>query len=145
MAMTIVEGTRAVTGGVDTHLDAHVAAALDHLGGLSGGGELRDLPWREQQAVYPTSIETPAGTSTNRILCLSMVTLAWAACDRLTAGVTSTSALPAHSTLPVARGDVAPANEPDSSPSPVRELRALVSASGDCRMGGNADAFATDG
>jgi transposase len=35
MAMTIVE-TRAVTGGVDTHLDVHVAAALDGIGGLLG-------------------------------------------------------------------------------------------------------------
>ena len=33
--MTIVE-TRAVTGGVDTHLNVHVAAALDNLGGLLG-------------------------------------------------------------------------------------------------------------
>ena len=33
--MTIVE-TRAVTGGVDTHLDVHVAAALDSIGGLLG-------------------------------------------------------------------------------------------------------------
>jgi len=33
--MTIVE-TRAVTGGVDTHLDVHVAAALDGIGGLLG-------------------------------------------------------------------------------------------------------------
>ena len=33
--MTIVE-TRAVTGGVDTHLDAHVAAALDPVGGVLG-------------------------------------------------------------------------------------------------------------
>jgi hypothetical protein len=36
MAMTIVEGTRAITGGVDTHLDVHVAAALDDIGGLLG-------------------------------------------------------------------------------------------------------------
>jgi transposase len=35
MAMTIVE-TRAVTGGVDTHLDVHVAAALNSIGGLLG-------------------------------------------------------------------------------------------------------------
>jgi len=34
--MTIVEATRSVTGGVDTHLDIHVAAALDPLGGLLG-------------------------------------------------------------------------------------------------------------
>ena len=33
--MTIVE-SRAVTGGVDTHLDSHVAAALDDIGGLLG-------------------------------------------------------------------------------------------------------------
>src|SRR3954453_18064140 len=35
MAMTIVE-TRPITGGVDTHLDTHVAAALDATGGLLG-------------------------------------------------------------------------------------------------------------
>jgi len=34
--MTIVEVARPVTGGVDTHLDVHVAAALDHIGGLLG-------------------------------------------------------------------------------------------------------------
>ena len=34
--MTIVEADRAVTGGVDTHLDAHVAAALDDIGGVLG-------------------------------------------------------------------------------------------------------------
>ncbi|MGH9170871.1 MAG: IS110 family transposase [Acidimicrobiales bacterium] len=33
--MTIVE-SRAVTGGVDTHLDTHVAAALNEIGGLLG-------------------------------------------------------------------------------------------------------------
>jgi transposase len=36
MAMTIVENTRPVTGGVDTHLDAHVAAVLDANGGVLG-------------------------------------------------------------------------------------------------------------
>src|SRR2546423_109559 len=36
MAVTIVEATRAVTGGVDTHLDMHVAAALDDIGGVLG-------------------------------------------------------------------------------------------------------------
>jgi transposase len=35
MTLTIVE-TRAVTGGVDTHADIHVAAALDAIGGLLG-------------------------------------------------------------------------------------------------------------
>src|SRR6185503_5543225 len=43
--MTIVEDrrviTRAITGGVDTHADAHVAAALDPLGGLLG---VREFP-----------------------------------------------------------------------------------------------------
>src|SRR5918996_1810870 len=36
MAMTIVDGTRPITGGVDTHLDVHVAAVLDDIGGLLG-------------------------------------------------------------------------------------------------------------
>jgi transposase len=35
MAMTIVESPT-ITGGVDTHLDVHVAAALDSIGGLLG-------------------------------------------------------------------------------------------------------------
>jgi hypothetical protein len=35
MAMSIVE-TRSITGGVDTHLDVHVAAALDGNGGVLG-------------------------------------------------------------------------------------------------------------
>ncbi len=34
--MNIVEAARTVTGGVDTHSDLHVAAALDPLGGLLG-------------------------------------------------------------------------------------------------------------
>jgi transposase len=36
MTMTIVEAARGVTGGVDTHLDVHVAAALDPLDGVLG-------------------------------------------------------------------------------------------------------------
>jgi transposase len=37
MAMTIMaELARGVTGGVDTHLDVHVAAVLDEIGGLLG-------------------------------------------------------------------------------------------------------------
>ena len=36
MAMTIVEAPRPVTGGVDTHLEVHVAAALDPIGGVLG-------------------------------------------------------------------------------------------------------------
>ncbi|HET6686456.1 MAG TPA: IS110 family transposase, partial [Jiangellaceae bacterium] len=34
--MAIVEVTRPVVGGVDTHLDVHVAAAVDPIGGLLG-------------------------------------------------------------------------------------------------------------
>ena len=34
--MTIVETTRPVTGGVDTHADVHVAAAVDANGGVLG-------------------------------------------------------------------------------------------------------------
>ncbi len=35
-AMTIVEERPAITGGVDTHSEVHVAAALDSIGGLLG-------------------------------------------------------------------------------------------------------------
>jgi transposase len=41
MAMTIVEDEHAITGGVDTHADVHVAAALDRIGGLLG---VREFP-----------------------------------------------------------------------------------------------------
>ena len=34
--MTIVDSSRPITGGVDTHLDNHVAAALDAHGGVLG-------------------------------------------------------------------------------------------------------------
>jgi transposase len=43
MALTIVE-TRAITGGVDTHADVHVAAALDPIGGLLGAREFPATP-----------------------------------------------------------------------------------------------------
>ena len=36
MALAIVDTSRSVTGGVDTHLDVNVAAALDGIGGLLG-------------------------------------------------------------------------------------------------------------
>src|SRR6201986_2402607 len=36
MAMTIVESTRPILGGVDTHADVHVAAAVDEHGGVLG-------------------------------------------------------------------------------------------------------------
>jgi transposase len=44
MAMTIVEGARSVTGGVDTHADVHVAAALDELGVLLGTSSFATTP-----------------------------------------------------------------------------------------------------
>src|SRR6266513_2004299 len=43
MTLTIVE-TRAITGGVDTHADMHVAAALDPIGGLLGVQEFPATP-----------------------------------------------------------------------------------------------------
>ena len=42
--MTIVEDCRAITGGVDTHADTHVAAALDPIGGLLGVQEFPVSP-----------------------------------------------------------------------------------------------------
>jgi len=44
MAMTIVDAARGVTGGVDTHLDVHVAAALDPLGTLLGSASFATTP-----------------------------------------------------------------------------------------------------
>jgi hypothetical protein len=50
MAVTIVEEARpitcrtAITGGVDTHADTHVAAALDPVGGLLGVREFPATP-----------------------------------------------------------------------------------------------------
>ncbi len=48
--MTIVDSSRLVTGGVDTHLDTHTAVAVDPLGGQLGvqtfradGGGYEDL------------------------------------------------------------------------------------------------------
>jgi transposase len=39
-----IEETRAITGGVDTHADVHVAAALDPIGGLLGVQEFPATP-----------------------------------------------------------------------------------------------------
>ena len=42
--MTIVEAARAVTGGIDTHGEVHVAAVLDEIGGLLGTESFRADP-----------------------------------------------------------------------------------------------------
>src|SRR5262249_58730593 len=44
MTVTIVDEARAVTGGVDTHADTHMAAALDAIGGLLGVQEFPATP-----------------------------------------------------------------------------------------------------
>ena len=44
MTLTIVDETSLVTGGVDTHADTHVAAALDGIGGLLGVQEFAATP-----------------------------------------------------------------------------------------------------
>ena len=44
MALTIVEDAHVITGGVDTHADMHVAAALDPIGGLLGVQEFPVTP-----------------------------------------------------------------------------------------------------
>jgi transposase len=44
MTLAIVDEVRPVTGGVDTHADAHVAAALDGIGGLLGVQEFAATP-----------------------------------------------------------------------------------------------------
>jgi transposase len=44
MTLTIVDETRAVTGGVDTHAGSQMAAALDRIGGLPGVQEFPATP-----------------------------------------------------------------------------------------------------
>ena len=44
MTLTIVDEARLITGGVDTHADMHVAAALDGIGGLLGVQEFAATP-----------------------------------------------------------------------------------------------------
>jgi len=44
MTLTIVDEARPVTGGVDTHADTHMAAALDRVGGLLGVQEFPATP-----------------------------------------------------------------------------------------------------
>jgi transposase len=44
MAMAIVDSTRLVVGGVDTHLDEHVAAVVDGVGGVLGVGRFPVTP-----------------------------------------------------------------------------------------------------
>ena len=44
MTVTIVDEARLVTGGVDTHADNHVAAALNGIGGLLGVREFPATP-----------------------------------------------------------------------------------------------------
>lgn len=54
--MTIVETTRPITGGVDTHLDVHVAAAVDANGGVMGVESFATTPagYRELSAWLET-------------------------------------------------------------------------------------------
>ena len=46
MAVTIVDSSRPVTGGVDTHLDVNVVAALDWMGGLLGAESFATSGWQ---------------------------------------------------------------------------------------------------
>ena len=61
--MTIVESTRPITGGVDTHLDVHVAAALDGNGGVLGVESFATTPagYRDCTAGWPASVMLDAG------------------------------------------------------------------------------------
>jgi transposase len=52
VAMTTLDVARPVTGGVDTHLDLHVAAALDAIGGLLGVSEFPTDPEGHQALLY---------------------------------------------------------------------------------------------
>ena len=60
MAMTIVESTRPITGGVDTHLDVHVAAAVDANGGVLGVESFATTPagFAELHAGWSVSVRS---------------------------------------------------------------------------------------
>ena len=73
--MTIVETTRLVTGGVDTHLDVHVAAAVDASGGVLGVQSFATTPagynelrvWLETFGTLErVGVEAPADSSRRR-------------------------------------------------------------------------------
>jgi hypothetical protein len=64
MAMTIVEAALGITGGVDTHLDKHVAAALDPLGSSSGSSLLS--PLSSLHSIDPSKGLTSIGASPAR-------------------------------------------------------------------------------
>ena len=49
--MTIVEATCSVTAGVDTHAEVHVAAVVDHVGGVLGIETFAPTEARCQQLV----------------------------------------------------------------------------------------------
>ena len=60
MAVTIVDTSRPVTGGVDTHLEVHVAAALDGIGGLLGVEEFKTtVPGNKALLGWLKSFGTP--------------------------------------------------------------------------------------
>jgi hypothetical protein len=55
MAVTVVEETRTITGGVDTHADVHVAAALDPIGACLASlwGFIHWCAFRSSRCVIP--------------------------------------------------------------------------------------------
>ena len=59
--MTIVETTRPVTGGVDTHLDVHVAAAVDANGGVLGVESFATTPAGYRRVVRVAGSVRPGG------------------------------------------------------------------------------------
>ena len=91
--MTIVETraeTRAITGGVDTHADVHIAAALDPIGGLLG---VREFPATTMsQPLSCRSATAPASAPVTRYRDLFPAGAARPAC-RTAAGPGETSVL----------------------------------------------------
>ncbi len=59
--MTSPPGT--VTGGVDTYSDVHVAAALDHLGGVLGTAQFRTT-WCTRSASRAPAATAPRSPAT---------------------------------------------------------------------------------
>jgi hypothetical protein len=66
MAMTIVDLARAVTGGVGTHLELNVAAAMDALGSLLGVGPVPDHRLGAQRTIGLAAGLWPGGPGGHR-------------------------------------------------------------------------------
>ena len=145
--MTIVEAVARITGGVDTHRDVHVAAALDPLGGLLGtesfctdpAGYKALLSWLEdfgtvtKIGVEGTGSSAPAWPAT----CAVRVSRSSRSTARIARSVAVRMASPTHSTPSKQRGPLLvgrASGKPKSRDGAVEAIRVLVVAKRSARQ-----------